>query len=119
VTGLTDAVREALLCDCDGEANSLACPGHTPSALHLWTEKPAVEILAAAEAILADRLAAHETREARVRALAETFAGYAEERAALAPVGATGRLDAMDRRESGTWARAAGLLLDALDGSPA
>jgi len=57
-------------------------------------------------------------REARVRALTATFTRYAEERAALAPVGATGRLDAMERREASTWARAAGMLLTALDGGP-
>jgi len=66
VTGLTEEERAALLCDCADAANSLACPGCTPSALHLWTEKPAAEILAAAEAILAARLAAHEAREAEL-----------------------------------------------------
>jgi len=55
-------------------------------------------------------------REARVRALAAEFTRYAEETAVLAPVGGTGRLDAMTRRESSTWTRAARMLLAALDG---
>jgi len=98
VTGLTDAQRALWRKDAE----------------HFRGEGAHARVLA-----LLNELAAHEAREARVRALAITFTRYAEERAALVPVGGTGRLDAMERRESGTWARAAGLLLDALDGSPA
>jgi len=71
VTGLTDAEIVALLCDCADEANSLACPGHSPSARHLWTEKSAAEILAAVERILADRLAPVEESKNRWRVRAK------------------------------------------------
>jgi hypothetical protein len=51
------------------------------------------------------------TIKGRLTMLAATFTHYAEEMTNRAPVGSTGRLDAMDRREAAVWARAAGMVL--------
>lgn len=64
MSALTNEDRETLLCDCDVALADDSCPVHAEDAMNLWTEKPAADIEAAVEQIIARHVAAALTAKA-------------------------------------------------------